>query len=227
MKNLRFYVLGFTLLIFPTTGFAQLAVVDKAAIAQAVQQVSELKQQYEMLKKQYDELTALKDSMTGSYGFSSLLNELEDEQSRRPLPKTWQEVVAAQADGFYGERLDHYSKLFPQIDTHLFVSSSHGREVKSYTLAKSNTQASFAAAEAVYDQIEKRIQTIEALIRQIDQTPNMKAAMNLNSRIVAETGFVSLDLARLNTMQLSLQAVVQNESNLALENHTEFFSTKH
>lgn len=203
---------------------AAFPVVDMGAINQAVMQVQEMKRQYDMLKKQYDELTAMKDSVTGSYGMSLLMNGTEDAASRRPLPQTWQEVVELQKEGFYGNRLEHYSKVLPGIATKILANNDQDRDVIGYKMAKDHTQAAFAATEAVYNQIQKRLVTIEGLVAQIDKTPNVKGAMDLNSRIVAESGFVSLDLARLNSTQLSLQAILQNDSNRELENHSEFFS---
>lgn len=222
MKKILFTLFG--LLLLHTEALAALPVVDMGAIKQAIMQYQEMKRQYDMLKKQYDELMALKNSVTGSYGMSLLMNGVEDAASRRPLPKTWQDVVELQKEGFYGNRLDHYAKLLPGIATKFLSSNDQDRDVVGYKMAKDHTQAAFAATEAVYDQLQKRLTTIEGLVSQIDKTQNVKEAMDLNSRIVAESGFVSLDLARLNSTQLSLQAILQNDSNRELENHTEFFS---
>ncbi len=203
---------------------AALPVYDSASVQQAIMEFQQLKKQYDMLKKQYDELVALKDSMTGNYGMGILLNGIEEEGSRRALPQTWQEVVEMQKKGFYGDRLQHYTQLLPSIDTNLLSGNQKDRDVVGYKMSKDHTQSAFAATEAIYNQLDQRLKTIEGLMGQIDQTQNIKQAMDLNSRIVAETGFISLDLARLNSMQLSLQAVFQNESNRDLENHSEFFS---
>jgi len=222
MKRLLLGTLSF--LCLTSTVHAAFPVVDLSAIKQAITQYQEMKRQYDMLKKQYDELTALKSNITGSYGMGLLMNGAEDSASRRPLPKTWQEVVELQKEGFYGNRLDHYAKLLPSIATQLLSKNDQDRDVVGYKMDKDHTQAAFAATEAVYDQLQKRLTTIEGLVGQIDKTENVKEAMDLNSRIVAESGFVSLDLARLNSTQLSLQAVMQNDSNRELENHAEFFS---
>jgi len=222
MKGLLLGTLS--LLFLAPSAHAALPVFDTAAINQAVMQFQEMKRQYDMMKKQYDELMAVKNSVTGSYGTSLLMNGAEDAASRRPLPQTWQEVVELQKEGFYGERLEHYSKLIPSIATKLLSNNDQDRDVVGYKMAKDHTQAAFAATEAVYNQLQKRLTTIEGLVGQIDKTQNVKEAMDLNSRIVAESGFVSLDLGRLNSTQLSLQAILQNESNREIENHSEFFS---
>lgn len=224
MKKLKSLTLGLLLLGLAPAAQAALPVYDSASIKQAIMEFQQLKKQYDMLKKQYDEMVAMKDSMTGNYGMGIWLNGIEEETSRRALPQTWQEVVEMQKKGFYGDLLKHYSDMLPKIDTNFLSANQKDRDVIGYKMAKDHTQSAFAATEAVYNQLDKRLKTIEELMGQIDQTQNIKQAMDLNSRIVAETGFVSLDLARLNSMQLSLQAVFQNESNRELENHSEFFS---
>lgn len=224
MRKLKTLILGFFMFGLAATAQAALPVYDSASIKQALIEFQQLKKHYDMLKKQYDELVALKDSVTGNYGMGILLNGIDDEASRRALPQTWQEVVEMQKKGFYGDLLQHYSEMLPKIDTNLLSANQKDRDVVGYKLSKDNTQSAFAATEAVYNQLDKRLKTIEELMGQIDKTQNVKEAMDLNSRIVAETGFISLDLARLNSMQLSLQAVFQNESNRELENHSEFFS---
>lgn len=220
----KILIIFLSLFLFQAEAKAAFPVVDLGAIKQAIMQYQEMKRQYDMLKKQYDELAALKNSVTGSYGLSLLMNGSEDASSRRPLPKTWQEVVELQKEGFFGTRLEHYGKLLPSIATKIISTNDQDRDVIGYKMAKDHTQAAFAATEAVYDQLQKRLTTIEGLVSQIDKTQNVKEAMDLNSRIVAESGFISLDLARLNSTQVSLQAILQNDSNRELENHSEFFS---
>jgi type IV secretion system protein VirB5 len=224
MKKLISLTFGLLLLGLAPAAEAALPVYDSASIKQAIMEFQQLKKQYDMLKKQYDEMVAMKDSMTGNYGMGILLNGIEEEASRRALPQTWREVVEMQKKGFYGDLLQHYSDMLPKIDLNFLSANKKDRDVVGYKLSKDNTQSAFAATEAVYNQLDQRLKTIEGLMGQIDQTQNIKQAMDLNSRIVAETGFVSLDLARLNSMQLSLQAVFQNDSNRELENHSEFFS---
>lgn len=207
---------------------AGVPVVDYSAIARLVEQIEQMKQQYDMLKKQYDELVQTKNAVTGSYGVSLLENGPLAEEGRRVMPGTWQEVVALQQSGvipgIYNERQQYFKKLLPTIDTKLLSSSPIDRNVISYKLSTDNTNAAFSATEAVYDQIQKRVDTIERLMKEIDKTTNVKYATDLNSRIQAENGFLNVEVARLSSMQLALQATMQNNQNQAIANHSEFFS---
>ncbi len=224
MRNVKLLLIGLFTFGIMSPGNAAMPVYDASSLKQAIMEFQQLKKQYDMLKQQYEELVALKDSMTGSYGMGILLNGSEETASRRVLPQTWQEVVEMQKQGFYGDLLKHYSQLLPSIEPNLISVNAKDRDVVGYKLSKGYTQSAFASTEAIYNQLDKRLKTIEGLVGRIDQTQNIKEATDLNSRIVAETGFISLEMARLSSLQLSLQAVFQNESNRELENHSEFFS---
>ena len=210
-----------------TPAHAAWPVIDSSVLAKAVQQIEEMKKQYDMLKKQYDELVATKNAVTGSYGVSLLETGPLDELSRRELPPTWQEVVSLQQSGdiagFYAERQDYFQKLLPQVELKLFSPDPANRNLVSYQLSVQNTQAAFAATEAVYNKIQDRLKTLESLTQEIDKTDNVKNATDLNSRIAAENGFLNIEMARLNSMQLALQTVLQNNQNQTNANHAEFF----
>lgn len=207
---------------------AQLMVQDNAAIAKALQQLQQLQQQYDKMKQQYETLLRIEQEVKGSYGVSLLNNKLVDEQGRRIMPGTWQEVVALQKSGalpgIYNERQNYFKKLLPTTDTKVFSKNPNDPLANSYKLSSDNTQAAFATTETLYNQVQKRIETIEDLTKEIDKTKNIKNSTDLNSRIAAENGFLNSDLARLQAMQLSLQANMQNMQNQAASAQAQFYS---
>lgn len=225
----KLFMLGAILssLAFSQPSHALITVIDKSVLAETIRQLSEMKRQYDLLRQQYDELVATKNAITGSYGMSLLENGILQEKGRRTLPATWQEVVNLQKTGvipgIYAEKSSQFEKLLPTIDSKLFSKNSSNRNATSYKLSTDNTRAAFASTEAVYNQIQNRLKTIESLTKQIDQTDNVKAATDLNSRISAENGFLSIEMARLQSLQLSLQTTLQNNQNQATANHAEFF----
>ncbi|MBL7684833.1 MAG: hypothetical protein JNK65_02230, partial [Deltaproteobacteria bacterium] len=202
-------------------------VFDASVLAQTVQQLDEMKKHYDMLKQQYDELMATKNAVTGSYGVSLLENGPLAELGRRAVPGTWQEVVSLQQSGalpgFFSQRQDYFQKLFPTVSEKLFSQDPNNRNIAGYKLSTDNTRAAFASTEAIYNKIQDRLKTIESLTKEIDKTANVKNATDLNSRIAAENGFLNVEMARLNSMQLSLQTVMQNNQNQSTANHAEFF----
>ncbi len=221
-------MLTLTLVLNTSWAYSALPVIDTSSIARLVQQIEEMKKQYDMLKKQYDQAVQIKNNLQGNYGMGLLENGLEAAKERRPLPKTWQEVVNMQQSGklpgvFSGKK-DFYKDLLPSIDSKLISQDPKNRNSIAYKLSSDNTQAAFASVEAIYNNIEGRIKTIENLTSEIEKAANTKQAIDLNSRIVAETNFINTQMMRLSSIQVALQASLQNMQNQAAATHAEFFS---
>ena len=227
MKNIGKLMVALTLVLNTSWAYAALPVIDTASIARLVQQIDEMKKQYEMLKKQYDQAVQIKENLQGNYGMGLLENGVEAAQGRRHLPKTWQEVVDMQKSGdlpgLFAGKKDFYKDLLPSIDTKMISKDPKDRSAVGYKLSTDNTRAAFASVESIYDNIENRIKTVENLTSEIEKTQNAKQAIDLNSRIVAESNFINLEMSRLNSMQVALQASLQNIQNQATATHAEFF----
>ena len=208
----------------PAAWSGGIPVFDGTSLAQALKQFQELQRQYEMLKQQYSMLKRQYDSITGSYGMGDLLN---DPATRRHLPATWQQVVALQKAGRYGSKQDYYEKLLRTIDPKIFEAlgkDTDSRAFNTYRLSADSTRGAFAAVESLYDSIQERLGNIESLQGRIESTPNVKAAADLNNRFIAENAYLNVDMARLSTIQLSLQANAQNITNQSTAARTEFFN---
>jgi type IV secretion system VirB5/TraC/TraE/TrbJ family protein len=100
------------------------------------------------------------------------------------------------------------------------------RENWSYKLSSENTTAALAAAEALFDQLDKRLRNVEALNEQIERAESLKQAVDLNSRMLAEQSFISIELARLQSMQLMVSASAQNGTNTGTATRAEFLNGK-
>lgn len=229
MKKI-FVITGLVLSMYSSslhTAYAAWPVIDVSAIAKLVQQIEEMKKQYDMLKQQYDEMVATKNAVTGSYGVSLLENSPLDMQGRRELPGTWQEITSLQSSGVlpgvFTKSQEAFKNMLPNVDVKLFSQDPKNRNSASYKLSTDNTRAAFSATDAIYNKIQDRLKTIETLTQEIDKTANVKNATDLNSRIAAENGFLNIDMARLSSLQLSLQTAMQNNQNQATANHAEFF----
>jgi hypothetical protein len=60
------------------------------------------------------------------------------------------------------------------------------------------------------------------LTAHIERADSLKQAVDLNSRMVAEQSFISIELARLQSMQLMLLATAQNGTNSGTATRAEF-----
>ncbi len=232
---IRFLLIATMFFAMPT--YAQWAVVDVNAQAQwpiqirtMVEQYNILKAQYEKLRQQVIEAERTNQSITGATGKAWLINGVAEQAERRWLPASWQDVIAMQKAGLnagrYADRLKWYEERLKTIDARIIVPSVLGHRANwSYQLSSEHTRAAFAAAEALFDNLDKRLRNVEALNGQIERADSLKQAIDLNSRMLAEQSFISIELARLQSMQLMLLASAQNGSNSGTATRAEFLKT--
>ncbi|HGO6825635.1 TPA: type IV secretion system protein, partial [Legionella pneumophila] len=64
-----------------------------------------------------------------------------------------------------------------------------------------------------YNEINKHMEALHKLSQQIEKTPNTKGAIDLNSRLITEIGFIQLMSLRLQAL-ISQQAAQENLSAL-------------
>jgi type IV secretion system VirB5/TraC/TraE/TrbJ family protein len=217
--------------------YAQWAVVDVNAQVQwptqirtMIEQYNILKAQYEKLRQQVIEAERTNQYITGATGKAWLLNGVAERSERHWLPASWQDVIAMQKAGLnagrYADRLKWYEERLKTIDAKIIVPSALGHRANwSYQLSSEHTRAALAAAEALFDNLDKRLQNVEALNSQIERADSLKQAIDLNSRMLAEQSFISIELARLQSMQLMLLATAQNGSNSGTATRAEFLKT--
>lgn len=224
-------------MFFTMPVYAQWAVVDVNAQVQWPTQIRTMVEQYNILKAQYEKLRQqvieagrTNQYITGATGKAWLINGVAEQAERRWLPSSWQDVIAMQKAGLnagrYADRLKWYEERLKTIDAKIIVPRLLGHRANwSYQLSSEHTRAAFAAAEALFDNLDKRLRNVEALNGHIERADSLKQAIDLNSRMIAEQSFISIELARLQSMQLMLLATAQNGSNSGTATRAEFLKT--
>jgi hypothetical protein len=227
----------FAAMFFTIPVYAQWAVVDVNAQVQWPTQIRTMVEQYNILKAQYEKLRQqvieagrTNQYITGATGKAWLINGVAEQAERRWLPASWQDVIAMQKAGLnagrYADRLKWYEERLKTIDAKIIVPRLLGHRANwSYQLSSEHTRAAFAAAEALFDNLDKRLRNVEALNGHIERADSLKQAIDLNSRMLAEQSFISIELARLQSMQLMLLATAQNGSNSGTATRAEFLKT--
>lgn len=177
--------------------------VDVAAIAQMTQQLLQLKQQYDLMRQQYE-------SLVGSYGRGQGIDPVLE--AAKVIPGSWQDVVAQQQQGIYGSKQQYYEKLIDTLPKELF-KQPQGSDAKTYQLSTDAVRAAMAGGDALYGQVQKHLDNLNKLSRQVDQTSNIKDAADLQNRIQVESGLMQTAMARMNAMNMNLQANMLNQQN--------------
>lgn len=153
-------------------------------------------------------------------------NEQED------IPLTWQDVVKMQeaAEGssssVYQEQLTKYEEFVKTLDESMTQeedSFDGGRAARTYKMNQREVKIAYAAAETIYDSIQRRTKTLEKLEGMIGNVGNgVRGAVDLNSRIQLESSYIQTDIARLNAIHQRLTAAQLNQNTQAQAQQREF-----
>lgn len=187
---------------------------DAAAVLQLQQQFKQLQQEYEMLKQQYA-------AVTGSYGRGQS-GLSESINSASVVPGSWQEVVAQQKSGAFGTKQSYYEKLINTLPQDLFANPQ-AQNATTYRMSTDSVRAALAGGDALYSEVQTHLLNLAQLSRQIDSTANVKDAQDLQNRIASENGLLTTAMAKLNAMNMNLQANVVNQQNQATAATQKYF----
>jgi len=186
--------------------FAQIPTTDILTQMQLLNQLNQMKQQYDTLKQQYQ-------AVTGAYGRGSI-GLADSIKSSSVVPGSWQEVVARQNSGAFGSSQNAYEKLIKTMPQELF-QNPQGQGAATYKLSTDSVRAAMSGGETLYSQVQTHLNNLAMMAKQVDNTANTKDAADLQNRISTENGMLQTAMAKLNVMNMNLQANMLNQQNQA------------
>jgi type IV secretion system protein VirB5 len=191
--------------------YADEPVIDVAAIAQAVEQLDQLKKQYDELTKQYDELHEqtgqLKkeyDSMTGIRDFTDVLR---DESFKDNLPLDWNgtydNIRERGYDGLTKEAQDIYkrNKIYDKCQSITAIDEKKICEAQSVKSAQDQAFALEALQKS-----KARMDNISNLLDQVKRTQDPKGIADLQARMAIEQSLIANDQAKLQMFKMAAEA---------------------
>ena len=191
-----------------------LGVADAEMIALTLKQLGELQAQYRVLtdtyqtaKNQLDNLNQLKSMNSGHYGFGDFNNSLDSLQSWQSPVSTWQDALHNLSGGNperYQSLIDAYEKNHPALNETNYARYTTPENVARFKEDKAVNRAVQVQTTESYNEINKHMAALHKLSQQIEKTPNTKSAIDLNSRLITEIGFIQL-------MSLRLQALMSQQ----------------
>ncbi|MDY7549204.1 type IV secretion system protein [Glaciimonas sp. CA11.2] len=192
-----------------TPAIAQIPTTDILTQAQLLNQLNQMQQQYETMKNQYA-------AVTGSYQRGAIgLNDTI--RSSSVVPGSWQEVVSQQNSGAFGASQNGYEKLLKTMPQELF-QDPRGQGATSYKLSTDSVRAAMTGGDMLYAQVQTNLNNLSTMAGQVDSTANTKDAADLQNRIATENGMLQTAMAKLNVMNMNLQANMLNQQNQATAN---------
>lgn len=149
-------------------------------------------------------------AVTGHYNLGNLYNSSHDQAERLWSDENWQRVLEQASGGNsarFRELLKSYHDRYPTLSQNQITQFSNTLKAKTYSDNARTNLAGLSVSEYSYNAVQDRIKKLQGLLNQIEQTPNQKASLDLQARILAEIGFVQLELLRLQSVQTQLTAM--------------------
>lgn len=222
-----------SLLFMPLTANAG---IDTAAIIAALMKI------FNVDIKQLDELNSLKDvsnrtldelrhDLSGNFGYGNLLNTPYDLNKKLWSNDSWFDVlnrVSTDKTSAFAKAQDEYAKLYPVVNAdQIGTTQKNGGLTRIFYEQNSNiSRAALAASSYTFNQINQHIQNIHDILLKLESQPSAKAAIDLNTRLVAELSFIQLETLKQQTMQTQISATqTQNQVN-GMSNESKFLQMK-
>ncbi|HHG8504983.1 TPA: type IV secretion system protein [Legionella pneumophila] len=213
--NKKALLFSMLLVLSPISHADLLGVEDAQMIALSLKQLNELQEQYRILRDTYqsaqaqvENLNQLKSMNSGHYGFGDLNNGLDSLQSWQSPVSTWQDALQNLSGGNssrYKELVAAYEKNHPGLDENSFKANTSPAQAARFKEDKAVNRAVLVQTTESYNEINKHMEALHKLSKQIEHSSNTKGAIDLNSRLLTEIGFIQL-------MSLRLQALMSQQA---------------
>lgn len=183
--------------------------------ATMIDQLNQMKQQFQQMEKEYN-------SLTGSRNLGDILNNPEFKQY---LPDDWQDTYKnIRNNGYDGlsgaaKALRDASKIFDACEN---LSGDTERKIcEAQSIQAAQDQA---FANNAYEKSANRVNQIESLMSEINNTRDPKAIAELSARIQAEQALIQNENAKLemykSASQAEKQLLIQQSREAAIKRFT-------
>ena len=206
--------LVFSALTMPISSFAIIPVTDVGAIANLVKSYNQLKSQYDLLHQTYenaqqqlDTAQQLTHDSEGHYGFGGMMNGPGDLKNQQWSPDDWHSTLQGLSGGNparYQELVNTYKRDHPDLSPSDYQKGASRDQANVYAQDVQVNRAASVNATYSFNNIKTHLTRIHALSEKIDQAKNTKAAMDLNSRLLAEVAYIQ-------TQELKMQILMNQQ----------------
>ena len=191
-------------------------VFDSASLAQMVKQIVEMGKQLTEAQKQTEKLEDIIHDLTGSRDLSGLLNDTDAQTARRYADTdihTFLDLASGKgslsknADGLSATAIEIISELGLRSGAEMIPSEPEGVRAHSIDLAHGTTIAAMSIGERSFNASTQRLSHVEELIGAIDNTQDLKASVDLNTRMQGQVALLLNEMLTLQAMQLRATGV--------------------
>lgn len=222
MKSLKIFMLSAAIFVsqLGSASAQGIPVYDASSFAQLIAQVDAMADDYQKQIEQLEEAVRQSNAITGTRNMGDVANGLLEQQLREYLPNTWQDTMniinsgnvpngALGTQSIYNDLFNEYS---PLSGADLMPSDPTSNVAKAIDRRTGTTYAAMSASEQAYNNIPVRMQTIDTLLNELNNSDDLKTSVDLQARIAAENGIALNELMRLNAIRIQQNASVENEA---------------
>ncbi|MFC3279292.1 P-type DNA transfer protein VirB5 [Xanthomonas fragariae] len=206
MKILKSLLLA-GLLMFGGYANAQVPVTvtsDLPAITNQIETMAKWKTQYDQMVGQLNQVQKQYEAVTGPRGLGQIMN---NPALRDYLPSDWQNVYDSVRSGGYNGLSGSAASIYNQnkvYDACASVPQADARAACQAAAVKPSQDKAFATA--AYAAAKSRLDQIDSLMRQINQTQDPKSIAELQGRIASEQAMIANEQIKLQLFQMMAQA---------------------
>ena len=196
-------------------------------LEQMQQEAQEAEDRFNQLKDEVTHTQQMVSDAEGHYGFGNMGNSIDDLKNRQWSPDSWDDALKGLAGGNsarYQQLLDEYSQNNPTLSQNDYKKGASDDKAKVYQQQVDVNRAAQVQASYAFNDINQHLQNVHDLSAQIEQAKNSKAAIDLNSRLVAELAYIEIQELKLQTLINQQQAEQESES-IAGETQNAKFNT--
>lgn len=202
-------------------------VVDMSAVSQLITQTAQYAQNLEKMAEQIVLLKQQVQSLTGHYGMGSLGAPVNGWGS-----SSWDDIIqmvntgvnpgdAAQVAGYKAAQAQLVTQ-FPPVDPSL--QSPNPRLAAAYNANYHAGIAGMSAGQGTFNSLQTSLTELQVLKDKIEQTPTVKAAIDLNTAVAVKNAQIDAEILRTNAVALYLQGNRENSLTSGQAAEAEFFA---
>ena len=185
--------------LMSSTAYAQIPVTDAAHIAtdvaNQIETIAKWVMQYQQMMQQIEQAQQQYEALTGSRNLGQIFN---DPALRDYLPSDWQKVYDDVKTGGYDGLTGTAKSVYDQnkvFDACANVTDGDQRKACQQRAVKPSQDKGFALD--AYEKAKSRINQIDQLMKQINDTSDPKAIAELQARIAAEQSNIQNEQTKL------------------------------
>lgn len=230
----RLLIIVFCLGFFIPNAFADgWPVFDLAAYTNALSQIRHLETQisemknlshisgeqltgiHNILQSTKDQLDFYQKTFSGINKYHQKFNSAEDLKRRQW--SSWNEILqgANAGQSAFNDAKTRYEQLFPVVPVEKvnFGHDKRGLKRAYYEQSQKVSRSALAASEVSFNGINAHLKALHELLNTAQEADTEKKAIDLNTRLVAEIGFIQIEMMRQQAVQNQLMAM-KSQSNV-------------